>query len=227
MKRFYLLTVTTILLLLTTGCGLLDRAAQAREQVTEAAQAAETAVNQAAEAAQAVPQIIESGSAAVEAIQNGDVQLPDVDVSAIQSQLQNVQPDANGVVTITLTDTQLNEAIVNGQTAVGSGDTAIILSGANITFTNGSAVLRGQLTQPIAGELTITLVPTLVGNSVVFDVVSANFGGLPIPSPALNAAEAMLNNALGQALATVPNDVTLHTLTINEGSITLSGSRSG
>ncbi|MCA9994710.1 MAG: hypothetical protein KDE56_03115 [Anaerolineales bacterium] len=220
MKRFYFLTLTTVLLLLTTGCGLLDRAEQA-------AVAAETAVNQAAEAAQAVPQIIESGSAAVEAIQNGEVQLPDVDVSAIQAQLQNVQPDANGVVTITLTDAQLNEAIVNGQTAVGSGDTAIVLSGANIAFTNGSAVLRGQLTQPISGQLTITLVPYLVNNSVMFDVVSADFGGLPIPAPALNAAEAMLNDALGQALATIPNDVTLHTLTINEGSITLSGSRTG
>lgn len=234
MKRIYpFFLMTLILLLTTTGCGLLDRAAQAidttkaRAQVAEAAAAAETAVNQAAEAVQAAPQLIESGSAAIEAIQNGDVQLPSIDVSAIQGQLQNVQPDANGIVTITLTDDQLNEAIANGQTAVGSGDTAIILSDANITFTNSSAVLRGQLTQPINGALTITLVPYLVNNSVVFDVVSADFGGLPIPAPVLNAAEAMLNNSLSQALATVPGNVTLHSITLNEGSITLSGSQSG
>lgn len=219
-----------LLLLVAPACSLVDRAEQAlsgveitQEQVNEVAAAAvetaETAVNLAAQA----PVLVEQGNEAIAAIQNGDVRLPNVDLSAIQSQLQTVRPDENGFVTITLTDEQLNAAVQGGETAVGSGDNAIVLHNSQVRFSNGNAVLQGELTQPLAGTLTITLAPYLVNNSVIFDVVSADFGGLPIPTLILNAAEAMLNNTVTQMLGTVPGNLTLQTIEIGAGNVTING----
>jgi hypothetical protein len=93
------------------------------------------------------------------------------------------------------------------------------------TFTGGNIVLSGQVTQPVAAQLTVTFRPYVEDHILKFEVISATLGSIQVPAPVLSSAESTLNSTLGQAINSLPGNLTLQTLVMGEGTMTVTGSR--
>jgi hypothetical protein len=56
-------------------------------------------------------------------------------------------------------------------------------------------------------------------------VVSATLGSVQVPAAVLSGAESMINNSLGQAMNSIPSNLTLQSIVMGEGTMTVSGTR--
>jgi hypothetical protein len=185
------------------------------EGAVETLQSAGQQAGAAAETAVALA--TQEGSAAIETIQAGGV-----DLGALGEKFGSIQPDENGNFTLTVTDTEVNAAIQRSQEETG-GNTS--LQHPAIGFTGGNIVLTGNVTQPIEAQLTVTFRPSVVGGDLQFEVVSATLGTIQVPAAVLSTAEGTLNSTLGQALNNIPSNLTLQSIVMGEGTMTVSGTR--
>jgi hypothetical protein len=145
-----------------------------------------------------------------------------VALGALGAKFGSIQPDENGNFTLTVTDTEVNAAIQRSQEETG-GNTS--LQHPAIGFTGGNIVLTGNVTQPIEAQLTVTFRPSVVGGDLQFEVVSATLGTIQVPAAVLSTAEGTLNSTLGQAMNNIPSNLTLQSIVMGEGTMTVSGTR--
>jgi hypothetical protein len=153
------------------------------------------------------------GGAAVETV----VAAGTPDISALRERLEALQPDENGNVSVTITDDEVNEAIqANG----GEGS----LENPAVTFTGGTIVLAGEVTQPVTARLTVVFVPYVADGLIQFEITQATLGSVNVPAGLLESAEATLNSTLGDALNNLPGGVQLTGITMGEGTMVVTAS---
>lgn len=182
-----------------------EAAAAAAAAAGEAGQMAATAVNQAAEPA---PTALPTADAPVTG-------------TSLERKLANIQPDANGNFSVSITEDDLNEFIASQD----AGFQTETLDAQNIGFdiTPEYLQLSADVTQPIELPLIVKLRPAIVGDQLQFDLISASAGILPIPEGMLDVIETVANNELTRALIGLPSGVALYNATLGEGEFTIFG----
>ena len=90
----------------------------------------------------------------------------------------------------------------------------------------GNIVLTANVNEPISAQLTASFRPSVVDGVLQFEVVSATLGSIQVPALVLSAAQATINGTLGQAVNNLPSNLTLQSIVISEGTMTISGTRS-
>ena len=212
-----------------TAEGAARMAATAVAQVTIPAGAMETAESAAGQAgglaATAIALAGERGGDLVATLEasNFDIQV-DVNVEPLRQKVANAQPDANGNVTITFTEQELNEAIAFR--ATGGTEQAFELRNPTLSFSEGNVILLAQINQPLEGELRATFLPTVQGNQLRFNLTAASIGGVSVPTAVLSLAEARLNTSMALITAALPSNYTLTDITAGNGALTISAQRS-
>lgn len=223
---FALLTLTT----LACGAGGIDLPEVnvpegAAATAGAAARGAATAVAEsglqetvAAAAGTAVSEAGEVGSAAMATIEATDFTTEIVvDGTALRQKVESVQPDASGNVTVVITDDDLNQAVsVNP-----NPDGEPVIQDVALEFTEGNIVLSGVLRQPTTANLVATFNASVVNGELALDVERATVGGVPLPVSVLAPLENTLNDNLQQALERLPDNYTLSSVTVGEGTMTL------
>ncbi len=230
-NKLFLFILITLLILPALACGGVsvpnvdELAGQAADAATKAADAAATAVIIAQQAASSeqVQSLEATAVAAATSLANSDVELPES--SSLRQKFANAQPDANGNLTITITDAELNEAIQMKQAAAAEAGQPQPIQGLTVTFTGGNIVMDGDITDPIAAHLTVTFHPYVAGGILQFEVVSASIGSINVPAALLSASEATLNSALNDALGDLAANYTLQDVTMGEGTMTVTAQK--
>jgi hypothetical protein len=143
------------------------------------------------------------------------------DISALREKLEALQPDENGNVSVTITDDEVNEAIQGGQANSGQSS----LQNALVTFTGGTIVLAGDVTQPVTARLTVVFVPYVEDGFIRFEITQATLGTLNVPAALLQSAEATLNSTLGDTLNNLPGGVQVTAIEMGEGTMLVTGRR--
>jgi len=185
-----------------------------------AVETVQSAGEQAGIAAQtAVALATQEGAAALETIE-----ATGADLGAFGDKFKNIQTDANGNFSTTITDAELNEAIQHSQETSGTPENSV-LQDPVIAFTGGNIVLTDNVTSPIAAQLTVVFQPSVVNGVLQFEVISATLGSIQVPAAVLSTAEGILNATLGQAINTIPSDLTLQSVVVGEGTMTISGTK--
>ncbi len=190
------------------------------------------AATRAAEAAAAAGVTVEdAGQLAESALSQKDIALATAQALAaasvpaaggsLEQKLANIQPDANGNFSVPITDADLNEFIVAQGGALKSD--AFSAEGIEIHITSEHVALSGSVTEPIALPLDVKLRPTITGDQLAFELLSATAGIFPVPDSMLNLIEAGANSELSRALAGLPNGVTLQNATLADGVLTIFG----
>jgi hypothetical protein len=150
------------------------------------------------------------------------IQAPGFDVAdsfeELGQQLGDLQPDANGNIFATVTDDQLNRALLT------QGDFSqddFTIEDVQVQFTGGNIVLTGNMTAPIRSGVTATFRPELSGGLLQFTMVDASLGILPVPTSLARSVEQALNITIAQLMAHLPAEYSLQSVTVNEGSLTV------
>ncbi len=195
-----------------------EAAATAAVVVDQAGQLAATAITQGDSAVATAIAQVGDGSNTAQAPSTGDAVVAG---GALQQKLANIQPDANGNFTVAVTEEDLNEFIA-GQQGAFQTDT---LSAQNIQIQIVPEYIKltGDVTEPIALPLLIKLRPAVAGGQLQFELLSASAGIFPVPDSMLDLIEAGANSELGQALAGLPNGVTILDATLANGVLTIVG----
>lgn len=162
----------------------------------------------------------EQGSIALATIQasNGP------EVAALRDKVANIQPDIFGNYTLTLTDDEINQ-VLNLTPVLRQADGQVEMQNLVVQFTNGRAILSARLNQPLSANISLTLQPVVLDGQVNFELEQASLGVISVPQFVLNQIEGLVDSALNQALTTVPADVYVQSITVDEGSITIVGRR--
>ncbi|MDX1662852.1 MAG: hypothetical protein R3272_03600 [Candidatus Promineifilaceae bacterium] len=150
-----------------------------------------------------------------------------VDATVLREKVASAQRDANGVVTITITDDELNQAVQFREVSAGEQGAIAGLRNAHITFTGGNAVLSAEVTEPVQAPLIASFNPLIVEGLPRFDLVNASVGGLSVPPAMLNSVEFLVNHNLGQALSVVPPGYGVREISISEGVMTIIAATGG
>lgn len=196
---------------------------QAAQLATTAAQAAATA----AAAVQGVDVAATAQALAETAVStNPNPPITDDSLQALQTRFADVQLDANGNASVTITDAELTQAVVAAQAQAAQNGQAIALQNLQITFTGGNIILAGDVTNPVQAQLTITFWPYVQNNILQFEVMSAQLGQINVPPSLLESSEATLNNTLNQAFNQLPADIALQNVVMGEGTMTITVARS-
>ena len=216
--RFSLLPFFFILFLATLACGLSSRLPEPPEQA-QALVTAQAAVRESGNAVQTVAALApEQGATAVAALQAAES--PELD--QIQAKLSNIQPDQFGNYKVTLTEGEINELLQASNLLNDPGNQVQFLN-AVIAFRDGRINLEARLVEPIGADIQLSLVPVIQDGNLGFQLYEASFGPLPAPQFILTRIESALNNALNTALNDVPGTVSLTSVSVGEGSITIVG----
>lgn len=147
-----------------------------------------------------------------------------VDLEPLRQKVANAQPDANGNITVTFTDDELNQAIDLRAGAAGPDATPAIQE-PELFFSEGNVVLVGTIQQPIQGELRATFQPVVADGQLRLFLVVVEVAGIPVPTALLGSVEATINTALATLLSTLPSNYSLSEVIIGEGTLTLTATR--
>jgi hypothetical protein len=214
----YLFVLVGMLALAALACGPSVPEVTIPAGAVETVQAAGQQAGQVAETAVALA--TQEASAAIETIQAGGT----IGLGALEDKFESIQPDANGNFSVTITDAELNQAVQQAQEVPGSTNDSP-LSQPVFTFTGGNIVLTANVTQPVAAQLTVAFRPSVVNGVLQFEVVSATLGSVQVPTAVLSSAETTINSTLGQAMNNIPANLTLQSIVMGEGTMTVSGTR--
>ena len=249
MKQLTVLTTAVFLLLTTLACGGLSLPTQAE---TEAAMATASAFatqsaptlealrqDASALATQSAPTIeaalTQAATIAAEMEERGGnaqatLEASGIDGAYLVRKVQALQPDAEGNVSFTLTETEINLVLqarqlfaTNGENEAGTGNTAV--QDGVIRFRNGQVVFEGELLQPIAGRVQIAFQPSVLNGQLQLQVVSAQVGNTAVPPATLTSVETNITNIVNSALAQLPSGITLKQIVVGDGLLTLIAGR--
>ena len=133
----------------------------------------------------------------------------------IAGRFASALPDGNTPINVTITDAQLNEQIATQQAAN--------IDNLYASFSGGNIILNGMLNEPISGQISIIFRPYLVDSSVRFEVASATFGNMNVPSIGLSTIQTALNDRLVGTLNNLPATITVQELFVGDGVMTVVG----
>jgi hypothetical protein len=148
-----------------------------------------------------------------------DAALKTAAMQALQASFASVKPDENGILRVTVTDDQFNQVLRASQLLL--ADRKSPIANPVVTFTGGTIVLEGDLTQPVSGHLVIGFRPYVNSGVLQLEVVKATIGNMEVPQSVLSSAEEMVNQSLSQVISLFPGNVTLQDVSVGEGTLTI------
>ncbi len=218
MKKQPIWVLLGLLLLVSLACAMPGGSLPDVTVPDDAAATAASAAQQAGQAAATIAAVAsENSDDLLATVQASDFQI-NVNVDALREKFTNLQPDANGNISVTLTDEEINQAI-QGQNNV--AQQGISLQGIGVTFTGGNVVLTAMVTEPLQAQMTASFQPQVIDSQLQFTLVSAVLGRLPVPPAVLQSVEQTLNTTIGQLIATIPADYRLQDIVMGEGTMTI------
>jgi hypothetical protein len=143
-----------------------------------------------------------------------------LDTDVLREKFAGALPDTNGSATVTVTAQDVNRVIALNMLVTGGQS---LLINPTVTFSGGSIVLTGQVTDPIGAQLAVTFRPYVEDGSLRFEVLGATLADRQVPAAILSGAEAALNNSLGRAVANLPANIQLQQIVMGEGTMTFLG----
>lgn len=151
-----------------------------------------------------------------------------ISTEAILSLEQQIQatlasPDANGNVSLTLTQSQIN-AIMISQLAQQQNQ---IISDPSVVLTAGRMEMYGKVNQSgFSTNLKIVLQPGVDANGAArLNVASIDLGGIPVPDVLKNQIESAADNLLNNDYIGPSVGLRATSISIGEGQMTLTGTR--
>lgn len=193
--------------------------------VAATAAAGATAVAVAEQADSVVATAVAQGETLAATAQSGTGQISGLDINALKERFSSLQPDENGNVSVTITESELNQAIEASQAAAAQAGRNLQIQNAQATLSEGTIILAGNVTEPLSADLTVSFRPLVANGILQFEVASATVGGVTVPPSLLQSAEATLNNTLGEAMSNLPAEIVLQDVIISDGTMTVVGSR--
>ena len=137
----------------------------------------------------------------------------------LQPIIASAKPDENGIMHVTITDDQFNLVLLASQALL--TDSKSPIANPVVTFTGGTIVLEGDITQPVSGHLVVVFRPYMNNGVLQLEVVKATIGNQEAPKSALVAAEELVNQSLSQVISQLPENATLQDVSVGEGTLTI------
>lgn len=218
MKKQPIWVLLGLLLLVSLACAMPGGSLPDVTVPNDAAATAAAAAQQAGRAAATIAAVAsENSDELLATVQASDFEI-NVNIDALREKFSNLQPDANGNISVALTDEEINQAI-QGQNNV--AQQGISLQGIGVTFTGGNVVLTAMVTEPLQAQMTASFQPQVIDGQLQFTLVSAVLGRLPVPAAVLQSVEQTLNDTIGQLIATIPANYVLQDIVMGEGTMTI------
>jgi hypothetical protein len=216
MKR-YLFLFALLLLMVGLACG------PSGGLPTIPADAAATVAAVGEQAATAAAIAAEQGSVALATLQASEMpdlsDLPELDM--LRERLAAIQPDAAGVYNVTVMEAEINQALLAKQRADQEAGVTSNFQNAAVRLTNGQFVFSGDVQQPVAAQLVVSLRPSVVNGVLNLQVTQASLGNVQVPEFLLQTVQGQLNSSLGAILNGLPENLRLETVVVHEGSMTI------
>lgn len=146
-----------------------------------------------------------------------------IDGNYLVRKVQALQPDANGNVTFTITETEIN-LVLQARQLFGTGnenDANTAVQDGVIRFQNGLITFEGDLLQPIAGRVQLSFQPSVVAGQLQLDVVSAQVGNTAVPPATVAGVASTISGIVNTAVGQLPNGITLKQIGVGQGLLTL------
>ncbi len=157
------------------------------------------------------------------------LQAAGIDRDYLSQKVQSLRPDAEGNVSLVITETEMNLALQTRQLFGLGGepgtDPATAVQDGVIYFRGGLVTFEGDLLQPLAGRVQISFQPSVVNGQFELQVMTAQVGNTAVPPALLTSITNNLTNLINSALTQLPNGITLKQLTVGEGMLTLVAGR--
>lgn len=143
-------------------------------------------------------------------------------ISAIQARLGNLQPGSDGIYAFTVTATEINEILA--QSVIAPRDSnGMQLQILTVGFTDGLIDMSARVNQPFSAELIVSLTPQVENGDLRFMVENVSLGRAQAPEILLMPLQGLIDEAMQQALESVPEGVAFQTVTVADGQITITG----
>lgn len=197
---------------------------QASALATEAAPTLAALATQAAAMATQVGPTLEAGAvelATRAANAQATLQAAGITADYLRQKAASLTPDANGNVTLVVTQAEINLVVQAQQQEEGSGG----VQNSQVRLTNGAISISGRVTQPVEGNVILTLQPVVTNGQLQFEVLSAALNDQALPDMLLNQLESNLNTALVGAVNGMPGTVELKSIVITEGEMAITAGR--
>ena len=187
--------------------------ATAQAALQQAGQAAGTAVQQAGEVAGTAA---EQGGAAIATVRA--ISTPDL--SGLTERLAAARPDANGTLSVTLNESELNQ-LLRLRYLVMSAEPE--LRDAAVRFEAGVIIVRGTVPLLLPVDVSLSLRPVVADGQFELAIVEAAAGRLEAPEIVLGFASNLVSSALSEAIRRLPQGFYLESITVSDGLLTISG----
>ena len=241
--KSFLIMMTAMLFLL--ACGLttpsvpegFDGTAEAIQQTVEAGAiaAGEAAATSAAElqeadlqaTAQAVGNQVE-GIATTMAIEGSDavtaLEEAGFDVSYLEEKFAGAVANENGEITITVQEEEVNAVLLLREQAALTAGNLPTLRNVRVDFqAGGTLLLLADIQEPFVAQLIVSFRPVITDGTVSFEIESAEVGRADVPDFVISAMEGSVNTTLAEAIARVPANVVVNSVTIDDTTMVVTG----
>lgn len=138
----------------------------------------------------------------------------------LDQKLANVQPDENGVFSVTFTEAEVNQMLFLKREDV-PADQAEDLQNLFIRFENNEVLLDSDLGGLFDNILTARFVPSVEDGVLQLDLEQASIGSIDVPTTFLNGLESAANSGMGVVIRNLPAPNTLRDVEIGDGTLTL------
>lgn len=148
--------------------------------------------------------------------------IPTEELQTLEEKIQATlaSPDANGEVSVTLTQAQIN-AIITSEVAQQSNQT---ITDPSVVLNAGQMEVYGKVNQSgISTTVKIALQPSVDSNgNARLNVTSVDLGGIPVPDVLKNQIESATDNVMDHFISSTMG-LRAKQITISEGQLTLTG----
>lgn len=145
------------------------------------------------------------------------------DVQALEQQIQATltSPDANGNVSLTLTQAQLN-AVVAYEMAQQKDQ---VITNPSVALNAGQMEVSGKVNQSgISADVKVVLQPSVDENgNARLNVTSINLAGIPVPDVLKGQIETAADDAMNRTFSDTTGGLKATSITIGDGQVTFTG----
>jgi len=127
-------------------------------------------------------------------------------------------PD-NPKITVSLTDSELTSLLTGVSSASSNGK--YVLSKPNVSITSDSMTIAGDLTKPIATQLTVVGKPVIQGGELHFMTQEAHVGKLAVPQFMRSGVDELVDSLVPGQLNS--QNIVYEQVALSDGSIALTG----
>lgn len=211
-----LFSLTLFLTLSLSGCGLQDSLPTVEMPDDWRDQGAVAATR----AAEAMATAAAQGGDSLATAQAAGI-IPAIDSDYLKERAARVQPDGSGAISLTFTDSEINQAIQLMQQVTAQTGQPVLIHEPQTRFASGLITISGRVTQPTTTSASFVFRPYVSDNTLQFEVVHATVGNSNAPGPIRTQVESLLNRTLGGAVSNLPIGFTLQNVIVGEGMITV------